>query len=115
MYTGGYFKAMLNWAQSVTSDHRIFILSAKYGLLRLFEPIATYDLRMGQLGSVTEEQVKQQAQSFGIIGEKAYLVCGEDYKAILTNVFKNHISVLPKVGMGYQIKLLKQNKGKLPK
>lgn len=115
MYTGGYFKAMLEWARSVVPDDRIFILSAKYGLLSLYEPITTYNIRMGQPGSVSIQTVNYQAMTYKIIKEKAYLVCGQDYLDVLTKVFENHVRVLPKVGMGYQIQLLKRNKGRLPK
>lgn len=55
LYTGQLFKAQLAYARRVLGldDRHIFILSAKYGMIRSDEEIATYDLALEQM-PVTE-------------------------------------------------------------
>lgn len=51
VYTGSLLQAQLAYARRVMSfpDERIFILSAKYGLLPLAQEIEPYDLTLAQL------------------------------------------------------------------
>jgi len=44
LYTGGYYKIMLNLA--IRMSKNVYILSAGYGLLRLNDMVETYDLKM---------------------------------------------------------------------
>ncbi|MFB6985556.1 DUF6884 domain-containing protein [Streptomyces sp. NPDC056304] len=70
MYTGSYHRALRRAADALTHggrSGRVFILSALHGLLGLNDPIAPYDLRMGDRDSVTSEQVRQQAIDRGIL------------------------------------------------
>ena len=60
LYIGTYFRACYRAAR-VIAPGRVFILSAKYGLLRPEEVIRTYDLRLGQLSAVDAEDVRGQA------------------------------------------------------
>lgn len=58
LYTGRLLQAQLAYARRVMAfpDERIFILSAKYGLLPLSEEIEPYDLTLAQL-SVSERNL----------------------------------------------------------
>jgi hypothetical protein len=71
MYTGSYHTALRRAADALTDGGRtgrILILSALYGLLNLHDPIAPYDMRMGDKGSVSGERLRQQAVELGILG-----------------------------------------------
>ncbi|MGP3950823.1 DUF6884 domain-containing protein [Streptomyces sp. 7N604] len=74
MYTGSYHLALRRAADALTHGGRtgrVFILSALHGLLALEDPITPYDLRMGDEGSVTSGQLRQQAIDLGVIGAEA--------------------------------------------
>jgi hypothetical protein len=60
LYVGPYFRAALRWAQTSGAD-RILILSAKHGLLELDTEVESYDLKFGDPGAITVEQVRQQS------------------------------------------------------
>ncbi|MET7487089.1 DUF6884 domain-containing protein [Streptomyces sp. NPDC005538] len=82
-YTGSYHLALRRAADALTDGGRtgcVLILSALYGLLNLHAPIAPYDMRMGDEGSVTGERLRQQAADLGILdadvtvlGPRAYV------------------------------------------
>jgi hypothetical protein len=74
LYTGSYFTAALRWAARNAST--TLILSAKHGLLTLDQPTETYDLRLGQEGSVTAKHVRQQAGALGLLDYPAVAVVG---------------------------------------
>lgn len=70
-YTGSYHLALRRAANALTHGGRtgrVLILSALYGLLNLHDPIAPYDMRMGDEGSVSAERLRQQAADLGILG-----------------------------------------------
>lgn len=46
MYQGINFQRYLFWARLLADDEHIFILSAKYGLLRLMDKIEPYNYTM---------------------------------------------------------------------
>lgn len=74
MYIGGYHRLCQRYALTLTGGDRsrVLILSAKYGLLRLDDPVRPYELRMGRPGAVTVEEVRFQAGLLGF-GELAGL------------------------------------------
>ncbi len=80
MYTGGYHRACRRAADILTSPGRIRIISAKYGLISLGQLIEPYELRMGQLGSITHDQLRAQAHAEGLVDEPAVVIlAGRDY------------------------------------
>ena len=52
LYTGSYFRLALAAAERVDGA-QVFVLSAAYGLVPIDKVIATYDVRMGAPGSIT--------------------------------------------------------------
>ena len=81
-YTGGYFRAQLGYARRLTTDDRILVLSAKYGLVPLHRELSPYDLRITQPGAVTTDQLVVQARSLGVARElQVVSLCGRDYGA----------------------------------
>lgn len=115
MYLGAYYKACLRYALSISKQDDIFILSAKHGLLALDDPIAPYNLRMGEVGSVTTQQIRDQALQRGILNEQVVGIGGRDYTDILCQVWADCITPLQGVGgIGKQIQWLKWHRGVIP-
>jgi cytoplasmic iron level regulating protein YaaA (DUF328/UPF0246 family) len=109
MYLGSHFKRCLSWAKSKSSQDKIFILSAKYGLLKLDQKINPYDLRMGQEGCVDFNFVKNQAIELNIIDNQIYSTAGKEYRNILDQVFKNIKYPFFNMSMGYMAQAIKRD------
>lgn len=113
LYQGPYFKACLRWALSVEVPSNVWILSAKYGLIRLDEAIEPYDLRMGEPGSVTIEHIKDQIDDGMLLSEKVIGLGGRAYTAVIKAIWPNADLPLRGIGgIGLQMQWLKQNHGK---
>lgn len=107
MYTGPYFKALLNYAKSYSDN--IYILSAKYGFLRLDQIIDPYNIKFGDPGTAEISTLKSQAKKLSING-KLFMLGGELYKQAISQVFDNVEFPIPEgLGMGMQISWLKNN------
>jgi hypothetical protein len=91
LYTGPYFRAALGWARR--NAETILILSAKHGLLPLDHPVETYDLKMGQKGSVTADKVRMQAGALGVLHSRdVTVVGGKAYRDMARQVWPHAIS-----------------------
>lgn len=86
MYIGSYFKSCLKYA--LEFGDKVFILSAKYGLLELDDFINPYDLLMGDDGSVTIDIVKEQAINLEISGN-VIVLGGKKYLDFSKKIWKN--------------------------
>lgn len=113
MYIGSYFRAMLRYALSVADRERIYILLAKYGLLRLTDPIEPYNLKMGMPGSIAAAAIAEQAERLGIAGEQVLCLGGQEYVARCRAVWKDMVAPLSG-GMGNQMRWMKAQHGRLP-
>jgi len=60
LYTGSMFRDQLNTALQLAPAANIRILSAKHGLLQLDELVDPYDLKMGDAGSISVEELSAQ-------------------------------------------------------
>lgn len=90
LYTGIYFGKMVRFARTIAPDSRIYIVSAKHGLLRMNQIIAPYNLRMGKPGSITADIIKRQAEALGLRpDERVIFVGGSDYLPVLAPTFTN--------------------------
>lgn len=87
LYTGPFVRATLRWARSVTSTDRIFILSARYGLVAYDQVIAPYEQTLRKPGAVPDTVVREQAIRFGILDEPIIVAAGADYVALLRRVW----------------------------
>ena len=113
MYVSDLFVKSLNYAKSL-KPRKIFILSAKYGLLELSDVITPYELT---LNSMTERQRKvwaykviQQCQAKNIdFDEPALFLCGANYRKYVMTKFKNAEAPLKNLGIGRQLKFYKEN------
>ena len=110
MYIGSYAAMCKRYARSITTDDKIFILSAKYGLLKMTDIIESYSLTLGQMGSVTPRQVKQQAQDLNILQEDCIAIGGKRYINLCKAIFINCKTPLQdnvKGGNGKQLQWMK--------
>ena len=94
VYRGPPFYGALKYAKA-TGTRRLFIISAKHGLIRFDKVIAPYNLLMGDPGSVTADVVRQQADELGLLGlDDVRGVLSPDYAAIARQVWPNMVNVL---------------------
>lgn len=115
LYTGPYFRMNLAWARSVFADDRIFILSAKHGLLRLSDRIASYNLKMGERGSVAAERVASQARTLDIAGAHVCAIGGVKYLSLIKAVFPTVTCPVEGLALGHSLSALSRAIGKIPK
>lgn len=75
LYKGGPFALMMKHAQQRADT--ILIMSAKYGLLHLSDPVRYYDAYVPNLSQVERvaliERIKKQAQDLGSLSTLSYL------------------------------------------
>jgi len=109
LYTGPYFRAALAYATSRVALERIFILSAKYGLLALEDRVDPYELKLGQPGSVTVEKARQQARQLGLlpVTDVMMVIAGKKYQDFLMGVFETGFLMPCTGGIGQQIQWLR--------
>jgi hypothetical protein len=65
-YLGSMFQDALNTARQLFTDDRIFVVSAKHGLVPLDTVLEPYDMKMGDPGSVTPDDISRQITSLGL-------------------------------------------------
>ena len=111
MYVGGYHLKCQAYAEELTTLDRILILSAKYGLLALDDPIEPYELRMGKPGCVSWSVVHHQAVERGLAGELGSNVIalgGSAYTGVCKRVWPGCRTPLDGVGgIGKQLAWMK--------
>ncbi|MGY1548261.1 DUF6884 domain-containing protein [Streptomyces sp. MN6] len=105
LYVGPYHRSCREAADALTAEGgTVLVLSARYGLVSLDQEIEPYDLRMGQLGSVTVEQLREQARDLGVdAAENVIILGGEAYTNAALQVWPQAATPLAGLsGMGYQ-------------
>lgn len=113
MYIGNYFKKTLQFARTFNAD-KIFILSAKYGLLELNDVISPYDLTLNKMSKQDKKswsaKVYQQLKNKNIdFDQKTIFLTCKNYNQFLKQKFKNHIIPFKNIGgMGLQIQFIKK-------
>ena len=81
-YTGSMFKDALETARQHFSDDKIFVLSAKHGLVRLDTVLDPYDLKLGDPGSIQWNDISVQLQEYGITGQVLSLLPKDYFKLL---------------------------------
>ena len=85
LYTGNHFSEALATALANVPAEQVFILSAKYGLLALDTVVAPYDVKMGDVESISPAEVAVQAIRFGFDFEtRVQAFLPQRYLAVLT-------------------------------
>ena len=113
MYISDLFKKSLSYAKKLNPE-KIFILSAKYGVLELDEVIEPYELTLNNMKEVEKKQwalhCLEQLKDKGIkFDEKTVFLCGENYRKHLIKEFKNPEVPLKGLGIGQQLSFYKKN------
>jgi hypothetical protein len=106
LYIGSYHRACRRAAAA--RGGRLLILSALHGLLDPATVIDPYDLRMGQPGSVTPAEVRDQAGALGILDARVTVLAGKAYADVVSAVWPDADRPLNGTrGMGEQLAALK--------
>lgn len=124
LYTGKYFKDCLRYARSIAKDRDIYIMSAKYGLIRTTRVIAPYNTTMNK-HQLTAIILQQQAQALNIIKQPCIFVGGKPYRMLVQQVFKDFYAPFAKAPdgimplgacrMGYQRQAMTLYYGQIPR
>ena len=113
MYTSDLFKKSLAYALTLTDSKKIFILSAKYGVLRLNDEIKPYNQT---LNNMTKDEQRhwayrcyKQSKALKInFNEKTVFLCGVNYRKYYSQLFKDYEIPLQGVSFGNQLKFYKE-------
>jgi phage anti-repressor protein len=109
LYTGALFKTAYKYALKRTSEDKIFILSAKYGLIKHRELIAPYNEKIGKNESITIDSVREQVKRFGILDKDVTVLAGSAYTSFLEKIFSKPLYLpLKKLSLGYSLQYLKR-------
>jgi hypothetical protein len=115
LYTGSYHLACKTYALSIAPRQNVLILSALHGLVALDQPLAPYNLKMGERGCVSPQTVREQARERGLLEAQVVAVGGEKYLRVVREVWPGVIlPVGVRGGMGAQMQALKGMRGRLP-
>lgn len=90
LYTSVFFRQALAAARSEVADDSILVLSALHGLVALDTVLAPYDVKMGDAGSVSVDDVAVQAVELGMLADDAevYALLPASYFAVLDGALR---------------------------
>lgn len=108
MYTSDLFVKSYAYAESLRPD-KIYILSAKYGLLKPGDMIEPYEQTLVGANVNTCKRwavmVYKQMLADGVnFNDNAIFLCGENYRKYLMTKFPNGTAPLKNLGIGMQKK-----------
>jgi len=108
LYRGSYHRACRQTADVLTATGgTTVIVSALHGLLLLDRVTAPYEMRMGDPGSVTPDQLRQQAQELGIVDAATVVIlAGAVYTTAARTVWPHASAPLTGRGIGRQLQRL---------
>lgn len=113
LYNSTLFKYALSYAKKL-KPRKIYILSAKYGVLELNDIIEPYDVTLNKKNK-KEKQIwayncYRQLQEKGVnFNEPTVWLCGTNYREYLMQKFTNNIVPIKNMGLGKQLKFFKDN------
>jgi len=110
LYVSPLFQKNLRYAKSLNPD-KIFILSAKYGLLSLTDEVEPYDKTLNKM---TSNEIKEWANSVlkqlqkvsDLDKEEFVFLAGNNYRKFLLPHIKNYKIPMLGLGIGKQLKWL---------
>lgn len=115
LYVSPLFRKNLQYARSLNPD-KIFILSAKYGLLRLNEEIEPYDktlnkMRSNEIKGWANSVLNQMRKSADIENDEFLFLAGNNYRKFLLPHLKHWKIPMLGLSIGKQLQWLsKRNK-----
>jgi cytoplasmic iron level regulating protein YaaA (DUF328/UPF0246 family) len=112
LYDSTLFKLSLAYARKI-NHNKIFILSAKYGLLKLTDEIEKYDLT---LNNMTIEQIKEWSENVlkqlkaltNIKNDKYIFLTGKNYSKYIFPELVNKESPMDGLPIGKRLRWLKE-------
>lgn len=112
LYASPLFRKNLKYANSLNPD-KIFILSAKYGLLRLDEEVEPYNQTLNNMSSVEIQQwadlVLARLKEVSSLDEDEFIfLAGENYRKFLIPHLKNYNVPMLGLGIGKQLRWLSE-------
>ena len=111
LYVSPLFKFNLKYAKLLNPD-KIFILSAKYGLVNLEEEIEPYDKTLNKMKS-NERQlwagkvISKLENVIDLKNDEIIFLAGKRYREYLTPSITNYSAPMRHLGIGKQLKFLK--------
>ena len=113
LYISPLFKMSLQYAKKLNPD-KIYILSAKYGVIELKQEIEPYEETLNTKGKEEQKKwaiscVKQLQDKKTNFNEKAIWLCGKNYNKYLSKVFKNSEFPFGNLKFGERLKFLKRS------
>lgn len=112
LYISPFFKKNLRYARFLNPD-KIFILSAKYGLLKLDEVIEPYDKTLNKMPSKEVKEwansVLNQLRKVSNLNEDEFIfLAGNNYRKFLLPHIKHYEIPMEGLTIGKQLKWLKE-------
>jgi cytoplasmic iron level regulating protein YaaA (DUF328/UPF0246 family) len=111
LYSSPLFRLSLGYALSLTD--KVFILSAKYGLLEPEQEIQPYNITLNSMAKL--DRKKWAAQVLSDLGKVSNLsndefifLAGKKYREFLVPCIKNYQAPLEHLGIGKQLKFLSE-------
>ncbi|OXU14042.1 DUF7663 domain-containing protein [Sedimentisphaera salicampi] len=113
LYTSPLFKKSFNYAESLKPD-KIFILSAKYGLLSPEQEINPYDKTLNNMDASKRRKwagkvVSQLIKETDLQNDQFVLLCGNRYREYITGSLANKEIPLEGMRIGEQLRWLTEN------
>ncbi len=113
LYISDFFKKSLKFAQSLNPD-KIFILSAKYGLLDLDKEIETYDKTLNKMKSSekkewADEVLESLRKVSDLNNDEFIFLAGRNYREYLLPHIKKYKIPMEGLGIGKQLQYLKEH------
>jgi len=110
LYISPFFQKNLQYAKSLNPD-KIFILSAKYGLLRLNEEVEPYEKTLNKM---TSNEIREWANSVldqlqkvsDLNKDELIFLAGNNYRKFLLPHINNYKIPMIGLGIGKQLKWL---------
>jgi len=114
LYTSAFFKKSLAYAKNHKPD-KIFILSAKYGLLKLSDKIKPYEKTLNKMGKADREKwadkvIDQLRQETDPEKDSFTFLAGQRYRENLLPALKNYRIPMVGLAFGEQLQWLEGNK-----
>ncbi len=108
LYQGSYHRACRQTADALTADGgTTVILSGLHGILPLDRTVEPYEMRMGDPGSVTADQLRDQARTLGLANVHTVVVlAGARYVDAARQVWPHAFAPLTGRGIGRQLQRL---------
>ena len=115
LYISPLFKYNLKYAKSFNPE-RIFILSAKYGLVDLEQEIEPYnetlnDMSSGEIKEWAAGVASQLEKIVDLQNDEFIFLAGESYRKYLIPRIAHYTIPLKGLGIGKQLKYLKEHTG----